>query len=111
VAQSHDVSIDEWRSNVATTKSASKRVRKSRAAAKKHPSVKRGRIAKKTLVTRRRVAQRAKPRPARSAPLPLPAITIQDNDEASAAREERHGMIEEAIEPPPSRDGHDIQRE
>ncbi|MFM9885517.1 MAG: hypothetical protein ACKVQT_21025 [Burkholderiales bacterium] len=96
---------------MATTKSASKRVRKSHAAPKKRPSVKRGRVAKKTLVARRRLPQRAKLRPARRSALLQPAITIQDNDEALAAREERHGMIEEAIEPPPSRDGHDIQRE
>ncbi|MFN0305644.1 MAG: hypothetical protein ACKVQU_35425 [Burkholderiales bacterium] len=96
---------------MATTKSAPKRVRESRPAAKKNRLVKRGRVAKKTLVARRRAPQRAKLRPGPRPALPTPAITIQDNDEAWAAREERHGMIEEAIEPPPSRGGEDIERE
>lgn len=94
---------------MAAAQPASKRVRKSGAAAKKLPSVKRGRVAKKAVVARRHVPRRAASRPARRTDLPLPPIT--EYDEASAARQERHGMIEEAIEPPPSRDGHDIERE
>jgi hypothetical protein len=63
---------------------------------------------------KRAAAKRPSPQRVRQPVLPrttAPGPTVTDEDEASAAREEKHGMIEEAIEPPPSRGGQDIERE
>ena len=78
-------------------KAAPKHARKA-SAKPKRPAAKHRRVSKKTAAKRR------------VAPV-VPEVIIRDNEEALAAREERHGMIEEAIEPPPSRGGHDIERE
>ncbi len=91
-------------------KTASKRVRKASAKSKR-PATKPRRIVKKAAIVQRRSVARSKPRTTHHTAPPKPADTIQENEEALAARDERHGMIEEAIEPPPPRDGHDIERE
>ncbi len=63
---------------------------------------------KKLAPTRRRTSIRRSRGRRRVDAAPVPAL---HNDEIDAVQHEKHGLIEEAIEPPPARDGDDIERQ
>jgi hypothetical protein len=89
------------RTGTAKTKTKRARTAPKRAAARP--------TAKKRATAKRPSPPHARRHPPQRTVTPVPTVT--DENEASAAREEKHGMIEEAIEPPPSRGGQDIERE
>ncbi len=93
---------------MATAKIAAQRRHAGRATPKR-PTVRRQPVAKTSTATKRRSRRSAMTRT--SPPIQTAAPYADDDGTLDSVRRERHGMIEEATEPPPSRTGEDIQRE